>query len=104
MGKVVYGLIGLVIGAVVGTMFFGALIGGTAAGIGVATGLSAGICSTVQAAVEEELLTPEQVDQVLNRAASDIAEMSSDVSARSEIVGSANDCQEVMKSLAEANS
>ena len=75
MGKLLVGLIGLVVGAVLGAMFGGALIGGTAAGIGVATGLSAGICSTVAAAQEEGLLTEVQVDQVLTRAATDAAGM-----------------------------
>ena len=99
MGKIVIGLAGLVVGALLGVF----LIGGAAAGLGVATGLGAGICSTVQAAVEEGLLTPEQVDQVLNRAASDLAAMSDEVSSQSEIVGSSSDCDDVMARLAEAS-
>ena len=102
MGKTVIGLIGLVVGAVLGAMFGGALIGGSAAGLGVATGLSAGICSTVQAAQEEGLLTAEEVDQVLNRAAADSAAMVGSETPET-IVGSAADCAGVMQRLRAAN-
>lgn len=73
MGKAVIGIIGLIVGAVLGTVFGGAVMTGTAAGFGVASGLNAGICATVQAAENEGLLSAEQVDQVLTRAASDMA-------------------------------
>lgn len=102
MGKVVFGLIGLVVGVVLGTMFGGALIGGSAAGIGVATGLSAGICSTVQAAQEEGLLTAEEVDQVLNRAATDSAAMAGGETPAT-IIGSAEECEGVMDRLRAAS-
>lgn len=102
MGKVLIGLIGLVVGLVVGAMFGGAVIGGSAAGVGVATGLSAGICSTIQAAQEEGLLTAEQVDQVLNRAAADSAAMAGSETPGA-IVGSAAECDGVMDRLRAAS-
>ena len=94
MNKIVVGIIGLVVGAVVG----GSLIGGTAAGIGIGTGLSAGICSTVQAAQDEGLLTAEQVDQVLVRAAADMAGTDG-LPEGTSIVGGAAECAKVMETL-----
>lgn len=69
------------------------------AGIGIATGLSAGICSTVLAAAAvEELLTPDQVDQVLTRAAADMAALTGDT-VEDEIVGRSDDCANVLETL-----
>ena len=101
MSKLLIGLASLVVGAVAGALFGGAVIGGTAAGVGIATGLSAGICSTVTAAQEEGLLTAEQVDQVLNRAAADVAAAAGTVNPEA-MVGSADECVTVMDSLAAA--
>ena len=103
MGKVVTLIIGLVVGLIGGTMFGGALIGGAATGIGIATGLSAGICSTVQAAQEEGIMTPEQVDQVLMRAATDLADTSAEAGP-GDIVGASADCEAVMQKLRDAAS
>ena len=101
MGKLLIGIVGLVIGVVAGGFFGGAIIGGTAAGVGIATGMSAGVCSTVIAAQEEGLLTPEQVDQVLTRAAADLAEMSGET-APDAVVGSTSDCDAVMEQIRSA--
>lgn len=101
MGKLLIGVGGLVVGAIVGALFGGAVIGGTAAGVGIATGLSAGICSTVTAAQEEGLLTAEQVDQVLNRVAADVAAAEGSVNPEA-MVGSADECVAVMESLSVA--
>lgn len=98
MGKVGTLIIGLIVGLIGGTMFGGALIGGAATGLGAATGISAGICSTVRAAEEEGLLTPEQVDQVLTRAAADMSDMAS----TDGIVGGAADCEMFMQKFLEA--
>jgi hypothetical protein len=98
MGKFLIGVVGLVVGLVIGA-FVGLNFGGGAMmGAGVATGLSAGICSTVQAAQEEGLLTPGQVDQVLDRAARDVAEMAS-IQPGETIVGGAADCAAVLDQL-----
>jgi hypothetical protein len=94
MGKVFFALAGLVIGGIAGAGLGGTLIGGTAAGFGVATGLSAGICSTVTAAVEEGLLTEDQVEQVLARAATDLGGTVDE-----ELVNSVSQCEEVMQTL-----
>lgn len=72
MGRVLFGIIGLVVGLVGGALFGGAILGGSAAGVGIATGMTAGVCTTVIAATEEGLLTPEQVEQVMARAAADL--------------------------------
>ncbi len=98
MGKAILAILCLVVGMVIGGI--GALTfgGGAMAGLGIATGLSAGICSTVQAAVEEQLLTPEQVDQVLTRAAGDMAAMTGET-VEGEIVGSSAGCADVLERL-----
>ena len=102
MGKAVIGVIALVVGIVLGTLFGGALIGGSAAGVGLATGLSAGICSTVRATQEDGLLTAEEVDQALNRAAADLAEMV-DAETPAVIVGSSRECAAIMDQLRAAS-
>ena len=101
MGKVVTGIIGLIIGAVLGVVIGGPLMMGSAAGVGIATGLNAGICTTVTAAENEGLLSPEEVDQVLTRAASDIAAMQG-LELENESLGSSENCEQVMADLAEA--
>ena len=101
MGKAVIGIIGLVIGTVLGIVFGAPLMMGTAAGLGVASGLNAGICATVQAAQDEGLLSAEQVDQVLTRAASDIAAVQG-LELEEDILGSSAHCEKVMADLAEA--
>ncbi len=99
MGKLA---IGVLIGAILG--FFGSsMMLGSAVGIGAATGLSAGICSTIKAAQEEGLLDAAQVDQVLNRAASDMAAMSGKAF-EGEIANSAEECDAALEKLREANS
>lgn len=98
MNKLVVGILGLVAGAIGGAVVGGSLIGGTAAGIGIGTGLSAGICSTVQAAQEEGLLTAEQVDQILVRAAEDMAGAEG-LPEGTSIVGGAAECAKVMETL-----
>lgn len=82
-------------------MLGGSLIGGAATGAGIATGMSAGICSTVQAAQEEGLLTAEQVDQVLTRAAADLSDLSGDGDT-GKIIGVSADCENILKQLREA--
>ena len=101
MGKAVIGIIGLIIGAVLGIVFGAPLMMGTAAGLGVASGLNAGICATVQAAQDEGLLSAEQVDQVLTRAASDIAAVQG-LELEDDILGSSAHCEKVMADLAAA--
>ncbi|QJF50254.1 hypothetical protein [Roseobacter ponti] len=98
MGKALIGIVCLVLGLVLGTVFGGAVVGGSAAGIGIATGLGAGICSTVRAAQEEGIMTAEQVDQVLNRAAADLA-AASGADAPESVVGSAGECDAVLERL-----
>lgn len=90
MGRILFGLVGLVIG-----LIGGAILGGTATGIGIATGMSAGICSTVGEAVEEGLLTEEQVEQVLARPATDLGGTIEE----GQLVGSVGQCEEVMQTL-----
>jgi len=73
MGKFVIALITLVVGMLIGG--FGALTfgGGAMMGVGLGTGLTTGVCMTVQAAEDLGLMTPAQVDQVLTRAAENLA-------------------------------
>ncbi|AHM02888.1 hypothetical protein roselon_00443 [Roseibacterium elongatum DSM 19469] len=72
MGRILFGIIGLILGLIGGALFGGAILGGSAAGIGIATGMTTGVCATVIAASEEGLLTDEQVEQVMARAATDL--------------------------------
>jgi hypothetical protein len=95
MGKTLIGLLGLVVGFIGGAVIGGSLLGGAATGVGIATGLSAGICSTVTAATEEGLLTEEQVQRVLVRAATDLG---GTVEA-GDIVDATADCERVMQEL-----
>ncbi|WP_425045319.1 hypothetical protein [Primorskyibacter sp. S87] len=99
MGKLI---IGILVGVILG--FFGSsMMLGSAAGLGAAAGLSAGICSTVKAAQEEGLLDAAQVDQVLNRAASDMAAMSGKAY-EGEVVNSAAECDAALEKMRQANS
>ncbi len=102
MGKFLIAILFLILGAVVGAVGGLTLGGGAMAGIGVATGLSAGICSTVKAAQEEGLLSSEQVDQVLNRAARDL-ESISNLPEGEQVVGTATACDGVLQKLREAS-
>lgn len=104
MGKLLIAILALVLGAVIGGIAMLSIGGGAMAGIGIATGLSAGICSTVQAAEDEGLLSAAQVDQVLNRAASELASLSGSDFEGQEIVGSATQCVSVMDKLRAAAS
>lgn len=100
MGRILIGLGGLILGLVIGVLASGAVVGG-AAGIGVATGLSGGICAVVTAAQDEGVLTEEEIGQVLRRAASNLsgdAALPDDL----EVVGNAEECQQVMARLREA--
>lgn len=100
-GKAAIGIIGLLIGLVVGG--FGALNlgGGAMMDMGDATGLSAGICATVEAAQKEGIMTPEQVNQVLKRAASELGGVT-ELPEGQEMIGGATECQAVMARLREA--
>ena len=71
------------------------------AGAGAAAGLSVGICSTVQAAQEEGLMTAEQVDRVLSRAAQDLSG-AGEVPPGHEVVGSAAACEKVLARVRES--
>jgi hypothetical protein len=101
MAKLVFGIVGLVIGMVIGIVVVAPIATGVGAGMGVATGISAGICSTVVAAQEEGIMTAEQVDQVLVRAARDMAGRA-ELPEGDRIVGSAAECDAVMARLRDA--
>ena len=95
MGKLILGIvIGLALGAL-GAMTLG---GGAAMGLGVATGLSAGVCSTLKGAQAENLITPEQADQVLNRVNAEMASLQG-IETTDEIVGTAKACDEFLAKL-----
>ena len=98
MGKFLLAIVFLIIGLVVGGFGAFTLGGGAMAGIGVATGLSAGICSTVKAGQEEGLLTAEQVDQILTRAARDLG-ATVELPEGQAVVGSAAACEQVLQKL-----
>jgi hypothetical protein len=103
LSKISIAVIALVIGLAIGG--FGALTfgGGMMGGAGAAAGLSAGICSTVQAAQEEGIMSAEQVDRVLSRAAQDLSGAGG-VPAGHEVVGSAAACGKVLARVRESQS
>lgn len=100
MSKTMVGILSLILGLALG-WFVSAGMTGVAAGIGIATGLSSGVCMTVKAAEEEGLLDTAQVDQVLNRAATDLRE-AANLPEGEPIIGSAAQCDEVLTKLREA--
>ena len=98
MGKF---LIGLIVGLVVG--IGGVLLAaGGMLGLGVATGLPTGICMTAEAARQLNLMTVEQVDQVLRRAAEN---MPRDIEGAkdADTLGSAAQCEEILRKLRAAS-
>lgn len=99
MGKLGIGVASLIIGLLGGAIGGVLLGGGAMMGVGAATGISTGVCSTVQAAQNLQLLSLEQVDQVLNKAAQDLS--GKDVLADDErVVGSAEACAKFMERYA----
>lgn len=103
MGKLLIAVVALVVGAIGGAFFGSSLLGGAMMGAGVGTGLSAGICSTVKAAQEEGLLTAAQVDQVMSRAAKDLAAWSGEAEP-GPVAGSAAACDDALARLKAAAS
>ncbi|WP_109464882.1 hypothetical protein [Albibacillus kandeliae] len=91
-------IIGLLIGLIIGGVGGVTLAGGGMMGAGVATGLATGICATVQAAQKEGIMTPEQVDQVLSRAAADLGAQMDELS-EADTAGSADQCAAFMSKL-----
>ncbi|MBB95071.1 MAG: hypothetical protein CML68_10760 [Rhodobacteraceae bacterium] len=97
MSRILLSALFLLIGCAVG--FFGSnVVTGAALGVGIATGASAGICMTIGAADAEGLLTPEEIDQVMTRAAADMAGLTGDAPS-SALVGAREDCAKVMDQL-----
>lgn len=92
MGKVLIAVVGLVIGIPIGA--FGAMT----RGVGAMAVLATGACSTVKAASGEGIMTADEVDTVLNRAAKDLAAMSGKPVGE-EVVGSATACEQVLARL-----
>ena len=101
MGKLLIAVIGLIIGIAIGALGAMTLGGGAMVGLGAGAGLATGICSTVKAAQAEGVMTAEQIDKVLNRAAKDLAAMSGKP-VEKEVVGSAAACEKVLARLREA--
>ena len=100
MGKGLFATLAFVVGLIVGGIGGGMMGVGTGAGVGVATGLSAGVCGIANAAQQESLLTEEQVDQVFNRAVSNLKELTQDADSGGEtIVGAASECDAVLQHL-----
>jgi hypothetical protein len=100
MGKLILGLIaGLVIGGI-GATILGSGVAGGAMGVGVATGLSAGICSVVEAAEQSGLLTPEEIGEILTRAAQNMQSLSGEtLSGAADAAGTVEDCRGFMENL-----
>jgi hypothetical protein len=100
LGKLILGLIiGLAVGGI-GATLLGSRLAGGAMGVGVATGLSAGICTVVEAAEQTGLLTPEQIEQILTRAAENVQSLSGEtVPQGADLAGSVEECRGFMERL-----
>lgn len=101
MSKAVVGILAFVVGLVGGAFLVAPLIGGAMVGFGAGAGLSAGICSTAQAAQELGYLTPEQLDEVLNKAAMDLSGQT-EIPEGEKAANSAAACKAVMDHIAKA--
>ncbi len=100
MGKLAVGIISLVVGLVVGAVGALTVGGGAMAGAGVATGLTTGICMTVEAAEDLDLMTPEQVEQVLTRAAENLSAVGAVPEGQpSEVADTSAECRSFMEKL-----
>lgn len=97
MGRLLLAVIALVVGIVIGAVGALSLGGGAMMGVGAATGLTTGICMAVEAADQSGLLTPEQMDEVLKRAAENASGTSQ--ADTSGVAGSAEQCAEVLAKL-----
>ncbi|WP_343115855.1 hypothetical protein [Ostreiculturibacter nitratireducens] len=97
MGKFLPAIVALVVGIVIGGYGALSLGGGAMMGAGAATGLVTGMCSVVEAAEQTALLTPEQIDQVLARAAENMS--SGELPEGAEIAGSSEQCAEALAKL-----
>lgn len=96
MGKLIVGfLAGLILGGV-GAIF----MSGGAMGVGAATGLSAGICSIVEAAEQTQMMTPDQIEQVLVKAIENMKSVSDDeLPGAVDGVATVADCKTFMANL-----
>lgn len=103
MSKALLAILFLVLGGLLG-FAGGATTGfGGGAGIGIATGLSAGACGVAKAALDEGLLTADEVDQVFNRALENLRAQSPEIETEAEqIVGGADECDAVLARLRQA--
>ncbi|WP_226700272.1 hypothetical protein [Qipengyuania gaetbuli] len=101
MSKTVVGIIAFIVGILGGVFLAAPLVGGTMAGVGAGVGIATGICSTAQAAQELGYLTPEQLDEVLNKAAMDVSGKT-EIPEGEEVANSAAACEKVMAELAKS--
>lgn len=96
---VVVGLLGVAFGTLV---LAPAVFNGIGAGVGVATGLKAGACLAVEGAKDLGFITPEQVDEVLKAAGSQLS--STSVEDQSGFNLSDAECMKVVQELRDAAS
>ncbi len=100
MGKFAVGIISLIVGLVGGAVGALTVGGGAMAGAGVATGLTTGICMTIEAAEDLGLMTPEQVEDVLTRAAENLSSLGAAPEGQpSEVADTSAECRSFMEKL-----
>ncbi|MEE4237416.1 MAG: hypothetical protein V2I51_11910 [Anderseniella sp.] len=102
MGKALTIIISLIAGGAIGGFVGGSLGFGAGAGNGIAVGLPAGVCGVTRAAQDEGLLSKAQVDQVLNRAVSNLKAIAPDAEATETITGASEECDKILAKLKEA--
>lgn len=98
MSKLLVGILSLVVGLIIGGIGSSAMIGG-ATGVGLAVGLSSGMCALSRSAVDAGYLTPEQVDEVMQNAASTLGDIAGTEGDGGEITNSTERCDEVLARL-----
>ena len=102
MSKTFTIVLSLLAGGAIGGIVGGVLGFGAGAGNGIAVGLPAGVCGVTRAAQDEGLLSKAQVDQVLNRAVSNLKAIAPDAEVSETITGASEECDKILAKLKEA--
>lgn len=93
-------VVGMVLGGALSLLLASGALTGLGAGAGIVTGLKAGACLTVEAAKDKGYVTSEQVDELLNAAAAQIA--GEKLANETLLTGGDAACQKVVEELKQA--
>ena len=88
---------GAIVGGIASIILASGIFTGIGAGVGIATGMQDGACLAVEAAKDQDMITAEQVDEVLNAAARLIA--SDEYGAAADSTGGNVECEKIVAGL-----